>query len=145
MAGAFISVDLIGQKEIDTALQQIIDHGNNLIPAFEDIGELLLDIHEQRFKDQISPDGVPWAEVKPATLKNKKRKDRILREEGTLADLLTYQINGQQLLFGTNTEYGATHQFGRESANIVARPWLGLSDEQEVSVLDIITRYIQTG
>ncbi|WP_354624845.1 phage virion morphogenesis protein [Psychromonas sp. MME2] len=144
MAGAFLSVDLVGQQSIADTLQQLANRTNNLTPALSEVGEYLKEIHAQRFKDQVAPDGTPWQAVRAETLKNKKRPDRILREEGTLADLLTYQIGDQQLSFGTNMVYGATHQFGREDANIVAREWLGLNSEQEQSVLDILVGYIQT-
>lgn len=143
MAGAFLSIDLNGQESIASALQQLAARTSNLKPALSEVGEYLLDIHEQRFIDQTTPDGDPWAALQPQTVKRKTRKDRILRESGILADTLSYQIGDQQLQFGTNEEYGATHQFGRDSANIVAREWLGLSAQQEASVLDIITHYLQ--
>lgn len=144
MAGAFYSVDLIGQSDIANTLAELAARTNNLTPALSEVGEYLLDIHEQRFKDQVSPDGTPWKSVSAETLKNKTRPDRILREEGNLADLLTYQLGDQQLSFGTNLVYGATHQYGRDSANIVAREWLGLNEQQSQSVLDIIVSYIES-
>lgn len=143
MAGAFLSVDLVGQESLASALQQLAARTNNLKPALSEVGEYLLDIHEQRFIDQTTPDGDAWTALLPQTIKRKTRKDRILRESGILADTLSYQIGEQQLQFGTNEEYGATHQFGRDSANIVAREWLGLNEQQSRSVLDIITAYIQ--
>lgn len=144
MAGAFYSVDLIGQSDIANTLAELAARTNNLSPALSEVGEYLLDIHEQRFKDQVSPDGTPWQSVSADTLKNKTRPDRILREEGNLADLLTYQLGDQQLSFGTNLVYGATHQYGRANVNIVAREWLGLNVQQSQSVLDIIVSYIES-
>lgn len=143
MAGSFISVDLVGQDAIANTLQTLIERSNNLTPALSEVGEYLLDIHQQRFIDQTTPDGTPWQPVSAETLKQKTRPDRILRESGSLADLLTYQIGDQQLSFGTNMVYGATHQFGRPEANIVAREWLGINDQQSQSILDILISYIE--
>ncbi|WP_278385111.1 phage virion morphogenesis protein, partial [Alteromonas mediterranea] len=47
------------------------------------------------------------------------------------------QITGRTLTFGSNQEYAATHQFGREEDGIPARPFLGLttgpwSDEDKI-------------
>lgn len=143
MAGSFLSIDLLGQQQIAQTLKQIYQRSEDLTPALSEVGEYLLDLHAQRFIDQTDPDGNTWAALQPATLANARRPDRILRESGTLADTLTYQIGEQQLRFGTNLEYGAAHQFGRDEINLPPRPWLGLNDAQSQSVLEILTHYLQ--
>jgi len=142
MAGSFISVDVRGQKKISQALNRLLKQGSDLEPAFRDIGEYLLESTQQRFVDQQAPDGEPWEPLSPKTLAKKKRQDRILTETGTLADTLNYQIGANQLMLGSNMEYAATHQFGREADGIPARPFLGIAPFEQVEILDILRDHL---
>jgi phage virion morphogenesis protein len=126
MAGSFIQVNVTGTKQLTALLNKFIQQGQNLEPAFREIGEYLIESHQERFRLEVAPDGELWEPLNPNTIA-KKGNDRILRDSGTLADTLAYQISGDQLEFGTNREYAATHQFGREADGIPARPFLGLS------------------
>jgi phage virion morphogenesis protein len=141
MAGSFFVTDLRGQKTIVNALKQILRQGSELAPVFSDIGEFLIETHQQRFIDMQAPDGTPWEPLAPETLAKKQRPDRILTETGILADTLNYQISNNQLLFGTNMEYGATHQFGRDE--IPERPWLGLAPFERKEILLILRDHLE--
>lgn len=85
-------------------------------PLQRNIGELLQIIHQRRFAAQQSPDGVAWQALSPGYLKRKrKNKDKILvlgAGAESLSRGLTYQVDGDDLLFGTNRPYGAIHHFG---------------------------------
>ena len=136
MAGAFIEVEAQSLARAERYLQRILTAGQRLEPAFAEIGEYLLESHAERFSLEVAPDGTPWEPLAPSTLAN-KADDRILQQEGTLRDTLSYQVTGAELLFGTNLIYGATHQFGREEDGIPARPYLGIAtspwnDEDEI-------------
>ncbi|MGN5094240.1 phage virion morphogenesis protein [Aeromonas hydrophila] len=45
-------------------------------------------------------------------------------------------------LFGTPLEYGAAHQFGRPEINLPERPYLGLSETDQQSVLETLEGYL---
>ncbi|CNJ03497.1 Mu-like prophage protein gpG [Yersinia aldovae] len=82
-------------------------------PLLNDMGEKLLEFHQQRFKDQTSPDGVAWKELSPHYKKRKRRnQDKILTLDGPLRNTLRWQVNTQELLFGTDRPYGAIQHFG---------------------------------
>lgn len=143
MAGASLKVE-IDDREVLKALQRLQDAGANMQGAFADIGEYLLISHRERWDRQVSPDGTPWAPLAPQTVKYKKKnQDKILVLDGNLRDLLRYQDRPDGLEFGTDRIHGATHQFGREDAGISARPFLGLSDEDRVEVLDILQDHLE--
>jgi len=142
MAGAFIEVSVVGASAIANALNQLLQQSGNLNPALADIGEYLLDSTQQRFVDQQAPDGTPWDPVSPKTLKKKKRKDRVLTETGTLADTLNYQLGANQLMLGSNLEYAATHQFGREADGMPARPFLGIAPFEQTEILAILQDHL---
>lgn len=127
MAGASIAAKLSGLNEIVDTLNQLIANSQDLTPAHAQIGEYLLESHQSRFQLEIAPDGSLWEPLAPETLARKGGEDRILQDSGLLRDTLSYEVTANDLLFGSNLEYAATHQFGREEAGIVARPFIGIT------------------
>lgn len=145
MAGSFVSVNVIGAETITNALNKLLSQGSDLSPAFRDIGEHLLESTQQRMSQEVTPSGEAWEPLSPNTVKKKalsSQSGKILRGYGTLADTLNYQLSNNQLMFGSNMEYAATHQFGREEANIPAREFLGISSEDESEILDILRSHL---
>jgi phage virion morphogenesis protein len=145
MAGSFVSVDVIGSSSVANALNRLIKKVDDSSPALRDIGEHLLESTQDRMSDEVDPQGQAWELLSVNTIEQKSlssQSNKILRGYGTLADTLNYQLNGDQLLFGSNMEYAATHQFGREDANIPAREFLGFSDEDENEILDILHAHL---
>lgn len=59
-----------------------------------------------------------------------------------LPELLAAQPDPQTLYFGTPLEYGAAHQFGRPEINLPERPYLGVSEEDKQSVLEMLEGYL---
>jgi phage gpG-like protein len=60
-----------------------------------------------------------------------------------LRDLNYQSSHSSGLQFGTDKVYGATHQFGDATRNITARPFLGVSDEDETAILDIVNEWLK--
>ncbi|MDA5087588.1 phage virion morphogenesis protein [Klebsiella quasipneumoniae subsp. quasipneumoniae] len=82
-------------------------------PLLRSMGERLLAFHQQRFQEKKSPDDIPWEKLKPRyQLRKRKNADKILTRDGYLRNTLRWQVNADELLFGTNRVYGAIHQFG---------------------------------
>ena len=149
MAGAKIQISTQGAQAVSDVLTQLIKNANNLAPALGNVGEHLMLTHRDHFDEQRSPDGTPWQALSPDYAKRKKKnKDKILRLNDILRDTLAYNIGGESLEFGTNMEYGAIHQFGGTSdmiprlAAIPARPFLGLSDNDEKEVIEILSEFL---
>ena len=148
---------------IQDALDALITIESNLDDTqglFNHIGEVLLDIHESRFNAQESPDGIPWQSLSPWYRESKpKQKDKILTLDGTLRSTLHWQIDGDTLLFGTNMIYGAIHQYGGtikpvtakalnvggrpvKQVVIPARPWLGVSAQDKLLLVDVAREHL---
>ncbi|WP_375058781.1 phage virion morphogenesis protein [Vibrio alginolyticus] len=153
MAGVRYSVR-INDAEIQDALNQLVKRGLDLTPAMANIGEELLISHDQRFRDQRSPDGVPWAPLSETTKSLKsKNVDTILVLNGVLSGTLNYQASSDNLLFGSPLEYAATHQFGRTTTpnsmipnkEIPARPFLGVDDGDREMILETLSDYLLNG
>jgi phage virion morphogenesis protein len=143
MAGAFIEIEF-DDREVQQLLRRLVDLTGDLEPAFADIGEYLTRSHDERFSRQVSPDGQPWEALSPGYQARKpKNQDKILTLDGHLRGTLHPEPSADQLLFGTNLIYGATHQFGDPDRNIKERPFLGISDDDRDEILDIIRDHIQ--
>lgn len=139
MAGSFIAISHHGVADAFDLLAKLYQQTGDLSEPLADIGEGLLLSHRDRWDAQETPEGEPWA---PLSEKYRARKprhaDEVLRLNDDLRDTLDYQVDPQALYFGTPLEYGAAHQFGREESNLPERPYLGLSEEDKQSVLEII-------
>ncbi|MBP9100484.1 MAG: phage virion morphogenesis protein [Nitrosomonas sp.] len=137
-------------KEVTRMLRRLIDAGINPRPALLEIGEELVDSTKKRFETQTGPDGMPWARNKPSTIKRKGR-DQPLTGGGTLMDQINYQLTSNDTLeVGSPTIYAAMQQFGGTKAqfpnlwgDIPARPFIGVSDEDEDKIVDIFSLYLK--
>lgn len=154
MAGATLDV-AVDSSQLDELLAKLAERLGDLRTPLEDIREYLHQSTDERFRQQVGPDGSPWAPLAPSTLARKKGP-RTLRESGDLQDTLRGQVQGDELLFGTDRPYGAVHQFGQKAGasghnrrgspipwgDIPARPYLGLSAEDETEVLAIVEEWL---
>ena len=153
MAGAMLDVTL-DTSQIGSALEELARRLGDLTTPFNDIGEYLHQSTDERFQRKVAPDGSPWAPLSAVTLARKKGT-AILREKGTLQDTLRKQVTSTELAFGTDRPYGAVHQFGQKKGasgsskgrpilwgDIPARPYLGLSSDDETEVVLTIHDYL---
>ncbi|MFG1466572.1 phage virion morphogenesis protein [Xanthobacter sp. DSM 24535] len=140
------------------ALQAVM---SNTTPVMRAIGVGLREGTHTRFQTATDPDGNPWAALNPdyAAL---KRGPGILRESamrGGLMGSITFRATHNTVEEGTNQIYGAVHQFGAtitpknashlvfrlasgvvmaDSVTIPARPYLGISAEDEVMIVETL-------
>lgn len=149
MAGVTYSIQFEDSQKLQRRFNKLLQQGSSLQPAFQDIGEMLLVSHDQRFREQVSPDGQPWALLSPSYQKRKpKRKNDILTLNGLLSGNLNYIATGTNLFFGTPMEYGAIHHFGGSegmrpsNAAIPARPWLGIDYNDMEEIYDILSEFL---
>jgi len=146
MAGASLHIDVkYDDRKVRAALDRLAHAGGDLSDAFTEIGDHLIRSHQERFDAGVDPEGNQWEPLKPKTVEHKKKNaDKVLIESGNLMGKLHYNAGSKQLEFGTNLIYGATHQFGRDDAGIPARPFLGISADDEHEILNIIEDHISS-
>lgn len=181
MAGSILEVS-VDASPVGKALGDLIERLGDLTTPLNDIAEYLHRSTDDRFRQQVAPDGSPWAPLAPSTLARKKG-GRILRDKGALQDTLRHNVSRNELSFGTDRVYGAIHQFagkvqhaarsqqvyfrqgkdgavgnrfvkksksnfsqwvtrGAHDAEVKARPYLGMSSEDDIEVLAIIYEYL---
>ena len=127
-------------------------------PALLAIGEDLVKSTKNRFNESRGPDGKAWAPNSPATLK-RKRGTKPLVGEGILRDTISYAEGGNILTIFSPMEYAATQQFGaiKEQygrgktrnfpipwGNIPARPFLGISNDDEKMIIETVSDYLRS-
>ncbi len=143
MAGISITVN-VDDAAVQAAFRRLQQRADNLEPVFADIAEMLLESTKQRFDDKQSPDGTLWAALAPKTIRRKKKPgSSILVESGMLIDQLVTESDGHHAAIGSNMIYAATHQFGAEERNIPARPFLGLSAQDEADIASLLLAWLQ--
>lgn len=125
------------------------------------LGETLKKLHKNRFEKEVDPDGKPWKPLSPIT-QQIKGNNKILRQGGYLADKTAYNYNDQNVEFGSDAKYARLHQFGgtitpkrakrlkfgksnifARKAEIPARPWLGVSRNDEGKLLEKANALLQ--
>lgn len=145
MTGVAIAVE-VDDEDVQAGLRRLIEAAVDVTPALEAIGEHLLVSHESYFEDEQSPDGEPWAPLSPRYAARKARSHPeagLLVRDDLLRGLLRYQVDDDELQFGTDRVYGAVHQFGWEERNIPARPYLGIADDDRDPILDILRDHLE--
>ena len=139
-----VTHDIPALNEHLTALQQRLN--GDLTPLMQAIGSVLEGSTRQRFADKQSPNGVAWAVLMPSTVKAKNGRSNILVDSGDLIRSITFHATSDSVVIGTDRPYGKYHQTGTKKANgttkMVARPWLGLSEQDKSDIGDLINDFL---
>ncbi|MFN3575376.1 MAG: phage virion morphogenesis protein [Tabrizicola sp.] len=154
----------IKDNEIPAALARLSAALSDLAPAFEEIGEIVLASTRLRFAQGVAPDGSRWAPKSRTTLlrygaRSSNRIDvrPLFGPSGSLSSQIYYEAGPDSLQWGSPLIYAATQQFGakkgafgRTSRNgpipwgdIPARPFLGLSAEDETNILTSLGDWLE--
>lgn len=139
-------------RDVQQALHDLQDAVGYIRPALEEIGEILVESTKERFGSLTGPNGESWDPNSPVTLQNKRGIRPLTGETGLLQDLINYQLlDASTLAVGSPMEYAAMQQFGGTKAefpnlwgDIPARPFLGISDDDQTEILDIIQSHLTT-
>lgn len=112
-----------------------------------------------RFLDGVAPDGTPWE----PSIRAKTQGGETLRDTGRLMNSITHLVSGDHVEVGTNVPYAYPLHFGAEikptagkyltfqvagrwarktSVTLPARPILGITDEDEVSITGVISAFL---
>ena len=149
MAG--VSVEVINLKQVQQAFDQLKKNTTDLKPVFADIGEAMLNNTRDRLEAGSDIYGNAFVPLKPKTLKYKKKnRDKVLIDEGYLHGTLAYQLVHNGVELGSDRKYAAIHQFGsangtfKKPSGIPARPFLGVTPQDEQEIINIIRDHISS-
>ncbi|NOR63253.1 MAG: phage virion morphogenesis protein [Rhodobacteraceae bacterium] len=158
MAG--VEIRLEGEATALAALSQAHDTLEYPLGMYEAIGASMVESTKQRFDRGESPEGNPW----PVSLRAQFEGGKTLIDKGALKQSITHIADQNGVEIGTNMHYAATHQFGatisasgadalrfsipgigfitKKSVTIPARPFIGLSGEDEAEIEAIAFDFI---
>ena len=98
-------------------------------------------------EEKESPEGEAWQAWSPAYAQTRHAGKSILLGEELLLDSITYAVpSDDAVLVGSNLIYAAIHQFGGAEVGrpgLPARPYLGISAENERDLAGVIEDYIE--
>ncbi|NJR38538.1 MAG: phage virion morphogenesis protein [Leptolyngbyaceae cyanobacterium CSU_1_4] len=146
MAEITVTVD---DAAVQAALKRMRGNLTNLRPAMKQIGEYMVFETDENFRGEHDPEGNPWKKLDPDYLKWKQRTGKItkiLQLRGRLRKSIVYRAESDRVSIGTNVIYGNIHQWGGKarSANLPARPFLGVTAENEREMGQIIMDFLRS-
>ncbi|QYK42859.1 MAG: phage virion morphogenesis protein [Paracoccaceae bacterium] len=145
------------------ALAALSGRMTDMTPVMQSLGEYLVTSTRERFPTGKAPDGTPWAPKSATTLARYARRGdgQPLRPLYGPTGLLSQQFasfpTATGVEWGSNLIYSAVMQFGAAKGafgsmangsaipwgNIPARPFLGLSPEDEAVILDDLAEWLE--
>jgi phage virion morphogenesis protein len=158
--------------DVFSRLTRLAARLDDMTPVLADIGEHLTETSKRRFDASIAPDGKRWAPNSETTIlqylgrykgSHKKGgsisssgaaraigKKPLIGETRSLGSTIFYQLVGNNAVeIGSPMEYAGMMHFGGSKSefphlwgDIPGRPFLGLSTDDEASILDIIDGYL---
>jgi phage virion morphogenesis protein len=154
-----VSIRIEGDMEVGNKLAAAAARLASPRDLWARIGLALLNSTKVRFEQEQDPDGNPW----PKSIRVLTQGGKTLNNSGHLTGSLAFEANDDGVAVGTNAIYAAVHQFGatitaksstglmfrigdrwirKQSVDIPRRAFLGLSDDDEVQILDIAGAFV---
>lgn len=142
-----VRIDVEGTEPYRSELRRLRKAGTDLRPVLEDIASALEASTQQRFLDQVGPDGVTWEKHSEATEDKRGVRAEKLRDEQHLFDSLGSDADNDEAIVGANRIYARIHQLGGQAGRgrkvkIPERPYLGLSRDDENEIRGLIYDHI---
>lgn len=159
MGAAFI-IETTGARAIEARLAGLQHAFGDIEPLMAGIGLYLEGATIDRFDREQAPDGAGWSK----SIRARVDGGKTLSDSGQLRGSITSEASSSEVRVGTNKIYAGTHQFGAtiraksapflmfnlpgglglrkvKEVEIPARPFLGLSAEDETEILALADDY----
>lgn len=156
MSGVSLHIE-VDDRQIQVAIARLIATGQNPAPIMQDIATYGENSTRDRFRTETAPDGSQW--------KPNQRGSKTLIDSSRLLDSIVSDSDDDFAAWGTNVIYAAIHQSGGviraknkpylvfkvpggglrrvKQVTIPARPYLGINDDDEENIVDIVNRHLQ--
>jgi len=139
-------------RQVLDALHELSRRMDDMTPAMRAIAGVMADATERAFEDEADPaTGMAWHPLMASTV-NMRCGDAhpILQRSGQLAGSIVTSHGPEFAQVGSNKVYAGMHQFGGVTSPnsmipgkaIPARPFLGLGEDDQEEILDIVRGYL---
>ena len=137
-------------REVVKKLQKLWAVTGDLSPALKEINEVLVESTQKRFSTGTAPDGQKWKDNSDVTI-DRKGRNQPLVDGGDLAKQISGELIGKNVLeISSSMEQAAMQQFGGDKSefphlwgDIPARPFFGVSAEDEAEILRILEQHLE--
>lgn len=118
----------------------------------DDLGAEVASQTQRRISEEKrGPDGERWPAWSASYARTRHGNQSLLVASGNLLDTITHVVSGERVEIGSNLVYAAAHQFGLDSSvvssrrrvSIPARPYLGLSGNNEADLEALTDDYLR--
>ena len=132
------------------ALADKIERLENPKPALEEIGKILQANTLARILfTKKGPDNKAWPAWAPSTAAARAKKGTaghgLLYDSGNLANSIKFQVQGKQVIVGSDgsAPYGVFLQEG--TPKMPARPFIGVSKEDQAEIHKVMVNFLRKG
>ncbi|MDJ0705110.1 MAG: phage virion morphogenesis protein [Leptolyngbyaceae cyanobacterium MO_188.B28] len=129
-------------QRVQNLLAQLQQRTSNLRPVLAEIGEEMLRRTDLRFEREEDPSGVKWRPLSARTIAWKQANSRILKRlqsTGRLRASITYRVESDRVIIGTNVSYAYKHQLG---VGVPQRQFLGINQADEDEIIAILQDHL---
>lgn len=143
MASFTVEIDDVAAKAM---LANLANKPNELKPLLATIGAELLLSTRSRFDDSKGPHNERWDDPISKAYKAYKAahsggdKPNIFSK--IMRDTITTDVGSDELTIGSNVEYARRRQLGGSPAKDPARPFLGISSEDDKFINDAVADFL---
>jgi phage virion morphogenesis protein len=142
------AVRMTWSRDLLLAAKWIRDHAEraeDMSDLFEEIAGIFGSATEDAFDNQADPAGNAWQALSEARVEQRTAKGswpgKILQDDGILASSIQTSFGPTFAEVGSNMQYAAAQQFGRDEINLPARPFIGIGKEHEGDILAAIAAH----
>lgn len=115
MTGVIVTID-ISEEQLRASLDGMVGRMENTLGFYSNVRDYWAAATRDRFESEVSPEGVPWAKLRPSTVKSRVRKRQsptgILRATGVLNNSINATATADRVSIGSPEPYAAIHQLG---------------------------------
>lgn len=142
MSQAAMKYDLRQVERLKAALQKV--SAQSFRPMMESLAQEVEVQTIDRFKYGEGPEGPweDWSEKYAERMAGQRTKILVQRGSKGLRGSIRGERRGSSVLIGSHMKHAATHQYGDDARGIPARPYLGITPEDESDLLDIVNDFI---
>ncbi len=150
-----MSVDMrVDMRDLDRLANRIAQLGDmDTRPLMDELGAVVVSQTQRRIdSEKTDPDGNPWEAWSDSHAKTRHQGHSLLMGSGGLYDSIEHimGITGDDVEVGSNMVHAAAHQNGldmtvvssRRRITIPARPYLGISFENEEDLVVLVDDFV---
>lgn len=152
MSAAFeVTVDAPELERLSQRISKLAESIADTEPLMQSLAtELESQTRRRISSEKAAPDGTPWKPWSDGYAKTRHGGQSLLESQGHLIDSIVTESSAERAATGSNLVYAALHQAGGTEdmepgpAAVEARPWLGVSAENEQDLQAVTDAWVDS-